>query len=246
VTEEQKLILINGASGGVGYQLVEFFLQKGHRNIACQYNTREDKIKDLLLAHDLAPEKHLYQADLTDEQSVQKMRESIESNLGKVEILLNMIGGSTNSMSWKLSIDDFKKIMDINVLATFLSCREFVPAMRENKFGRIINVSSVVGFTGVPGASHYCAAKAAIVGFSKSLSLELASKGITVNTLGLGYFNAGLIEHVSPELQDHIKSTIPFKRFGEVKEIGGLVTYLTSKEAEYITGQVHHINGGMY
>lgn len=244
--KEFGLMLINGASGGLGSKLVEYFLEQGYRNLACHYNTSEDSIAELLDRYDMDPKKHLYQADLSKEEDVQNMAKSIEKTLGTVDLLLNMMGGSTNGVSWKLTLEEYQKVIAINLTSTFLACREFIPAMRAKKYGRIINVSSVVGFTGVVGASHYCAAKAAVVGFSKALSLELASRNITVNTLALGYFNAGIIDQVSEKLQATIKARIPTKSFGEVRELGGLIKYLMSKDAQYITGQVHHINGGMY
>lgn len=240
------LTLINGASGGLGCGLVEYLLENGIRNIACQYKSNPTQITELLKKHDMDPEKHLFQADLTNEMDVKKMADSICMKISPVVNLVNLIGGSSNGMSWKLSLEDFQRIIDMNLTSTFLSCREFIPGMREKRYGRILNVSSVVGFTGVGGASHYCAAKAAVAGLSKALSLELVSRNITVNTLALGYFDTGLINQVSEELQEAIKSGIPAKRFGEAREIGGLVKYLLSDEAQYVTGQVHHINGGMY
>ena len=118
--------------------------------------------------------------------------------------------------------------------------------MRENKFGRIVNFSSIVGFTGMAGASHYASAKAGLIGLTKSLALELAPKGITVNAIALGYFNAGLIEDVSTDLQNEIKKKIPMGRFGEKQDIGPAIEYLISPESQFYTGQVMHLNGGQY
>ena len=142
--------------------------------------------------------------------------------------------------------DDFMRVVEDSLLTTFLCSKTFIPDMRESKYGRIINFSSIVGSTGMPGASHYAAAKAGVMGFSKSLSLELANKNITVNALALGYFNAGLIDSVSKDLQAEIIKKIPANRFGEEQDIGAAVKYLLSPEAQFLTGQVIHLNGGQY
>ena len=243
----KQLILITGANGGIGSKVVEYFLNNGFRDIVCQYFSSDNVIKPLLEKHDLSAEDHLFQADLTDEVDVKNLNLKITEARGStVSAVVNIAGGSMNAVSWKMTTEDFKKVIDMNLLSTFLTCRELIPAMRKNNYGRIINVSSVVAFTGVPGASHYCAAKAGIVGLSKALSLELVNKNITVNTLALGYFNTGLIDEVPGEIQEKIREEIPMKRFGTTEEIGALVTYLLSDQAGYTTGQVHHLNGGLF
>ena len=145
-----------------------------------------------------------------------------------------------------MSKESFVDVVNANLLSAFLCSKEFIPQMREQASGRIINFSSVVAFTGTVGSAHYCAAKAGVVGLSKALSLELASKNITVNTVALGYFDRGLINDVSETLQEEIKGRTPIKRFGQANEVGSLVTYILNKDAEFTTGQVFHINGGLY
>ena len=239
-------ILITGANGGIGCELVGYLVSNGVRNIACTYRSSNENILAVLKAYELNPEKHLFYAELTDQNTVRQLRSSIDDQLGPVWGLVNLAGGSTNALSWKMSKEEFQLVVDQNLLTTFLCCREFIPEMRKNKMGRIVNVSSVVAFTGAAGAAHYCAAKCGIIGLTKALSLELAPKDITVNALALGYFQYGLIDHLSGESQEQIKSTIPVKRFGKANEIGGLVQFLLSEDAAYTTGQVFHINGGLY
>jgi NAD(P)-dependent dehydrogenase (short-subunit alcohol dehydrogenase family) len=149
-------------------------------------------------------------------------------------------------MSWKLSLADFNAVLQANLVSTFLATRAFLPGMREQGGGRIINVSSIVGHTGVAGASHYCAAKAGIDGFTRAVALECASRKVTVNALALGYFDKGIITEVPAEILEVIKGQIPFKRLGSASELQPLVAYLLSPAAEFMTGQVLHLNGGQY
>lgn len=241
-----KYTLVTGTNGGVGYEVVSHLLAAGERNLVCQYRSGKDRIEQLLTQYDLDPTTHLFQADLTSESEVKSMQAAIKTKLGAVSHVVNIAGASTNGMSWKLSFEDFQKVIADNLFSTFLVCKTFIPDMREAKYGKIVNTSSVVAFSGVAGASHYCAAKAAIVGYSKAISLELAGSSVSVNTLALGYMQFGLIDEVSSDLQEKIKAQIPMKRFGSGNEVGALVQYLLSDHANYITGQVLHLNGGLY
>jgi len=243
---KEQVIVLTGAGGGLGTNLTAYLLEQGFRKLALVGRGRIGGLSELLMRADLDPEKHIFQAELADESQVATLRVSIEEKLGSVAGLINLAGASTNGLSWKLSKDEFLKIIEDNLISTFVCCKEFVPGMRERSEGRIINISSVVASTGVAGASHYSAAKAAIIGFSKSLSLELSVKKITVNTISLGYFQHGLIDLVSEDLQSAIKEKIPLKRFGTAAEIGGALEFLLSPQGAYTTGQDLHINGGLY
>ena len=240
------MILITGANGGIGQFVAHQLLSRGDRNIICHYRSENERVLSLLKKFDLDPVKHTINADLVNESSIESMAKAIKENFGGVDRLLNIAGSSSNAMSWKMSRNDFMKVVEDNLLTSFLCSKVFIPDMRENKFGRIINFSSIVGFTGIPGASHYSAAKAGLVGLTKSLALELAPKGITVNALALGYFSAGLINEVSPELQMELKKKIPIGRFGDEQDIGSAVAYLLSQESQFYTGQVMHLNGGQF
>lgn len=241
-----RVTLITGSNGGIGLAVAEHLLGQGVRSLAFQYRSASDKIAACLKRFDLDPEKHLFKADLCLEQDVASLRSSIEDRLGAVWGLVNIAGGSSNSMSWKTPLADFRKVLDDNLTSAFLSCREFIPGMRTAGSGRIINISSVVAFTGAVGAAHYCAAKGAIASYTKALSLELAPKNITANALALGYFGYGLINQVNEQLQAEIKERIPLKRFGSGTDVGGYIKFLLSEESAFTTGQVIHINGGQF
>lgn len=240
------VVLIMGASGGIGVALSEHLLKSGYRNLVCQYHSRSSEIREVLRKNGLDPDERLLQADLRDEEQVSSMRKRIEERLGPVYGLVNLAGGSTNAMSWKLSAQQFRETLDLNLMTTFFACREFIPGMRERASGRIINISSVVAFSGAAGASHYGAAKAAIVGFSKSLALELSPKNVLVSVIALGYFQYGLIQTIPEATQAEIRSRIPARRFGTAEEVGGMVEFLLGKSGGYSSGQVYHLNGGLY
>ena len=239
-------IVITGANGGLGSTLVSDLLDAGITNLACQYRSGVDTIAGILAEHGLNPVDHLFQAELTREEDVLALQSAIESRLGAPWGLVNLAGGSSNAMSWKMSLADFTNILHANLVSTFLTTRAFLPAMRERGGGRIINVSSIVAHTGVAGASHYCAAKAGIEGFTRAVAQEAASKKVTVNALALGYFDKGIISEVPEEILVGIKARIPMRRLGSASEIEPLVSYLLSPAAAFMTGQVIHLNGGHY
>lgn len=239
-------IVITGASGGIGSQLTDYLIRTGTRDIVCQYRSSPDPLLSVLSQHGMDPLKHSFRADLTDEGEVRALAAFAQENLGRVWGTINLAGASENGLSWKLTKNAFSKIIDANLLTTFLVCKEFIPSMRAAAGGRIINVSSVIAFTGIVGASHYCAAKAGIVGFTKAIAAELAGKNITANSLALGYFKYGLIEDVPADMLDQILARVPVKRLGTIEEIGGIVRYLLDESSAFTTGQVMHVNGGLY
>ncbi|MBX7151385.1 SDR family oxidoreductase [bacterium] len=239
-------IVLTGASGGIGRALTEYFLENKLTNLVCQYKTHDEALFEVLRKHGLDEHRHSFHADLTDENDVHQFGEFTRKNFGQPWALINLAGASTNAMSWKLSKDEFVRIMQANLLTTFLTSKEFIPGMRETGGGRLVNISSVVAFTGIAGASHYAAAKAAIVGLTKSMAQELSSKNITVNALALGYFDYGLIKDVPDAMLNEIKARVPLKRLGLANEIGGMIRFLISDDGAFTTGQVLHINGGLY
>jgi len=239
------ITLVTGANGGIAQHVIRHLLSKGHRNVVAQYRGRRDRIDATFAEFGLSQE-HVVQADLCDEASVTAMAEVVRARHGAVASLVNVAGSSSNAMSWKLHTADFTRVVNDSLLSTFLCCKAFVPDMREQRYGRILNFSSIVGATGIAGAAHYAAAKAGITGFTKSIAQELASRGITANALALGYFDTGLIHSVPETMQADIRSRIPVGRFGTQADVGAAVEYLISDDASFLTGQVVHLNGGQF
>lgn len=240
------VVLLSGANGGLGLALAEYFLSRGERKIVFAYNSDSRALQDLVSRFDLEAERYCFQADLTDEKQTAALRSNIQAKWGHVRAIVNLAGTTSNGMSWKLSLDEFRRVVDVNLSSAFLCAREFIPGMREAGEGRIINISSVAAFSAGAGTSHYSAAKAGVAGLTRALAAELAPKKITVNAIALGYFNYGMIDTIPESLREEIKGKIPLKRFGSAAELGGLLSYLLSPEGAYVTGQTLHLNGGLY
>jgi 3-oxoacyl-[acyl-carrier protein] reductase len=241
-----RAIVLTGASGGIGLALTDYLLSNGTTNVAFQYRSSGEELIATVRGHGLDPAKHCYRANLTDEDEVGRFGEEVATALGPVWGLVNLAGSTSNALTWKLSLEEFQRVLGDSVTTTFLACRQFIPGMREQRGGRILNISSVVAFAGVAGAAHYCAAKAGVVGLTKAIARELASREVTANVLALGYFDYGMLYTVPEQLRDDIRGQIPLSRFGKIDELGGMVTHLLGDDAAYTTGQVLHINGGMY
>ncbi|MCU1490185.1 MAG: 3-oxoacyl-(acyl-carrier-protein) reductase [Acidimicrobiaceae bacterium] len=241
-----RAVVLTGASGGIGVALAGYLLEQGVERLALVYRTHHDDLFSAVRQKGLDPERHCFQADLSSEEDVRRLGEDVGAAFGSVWGLINLAGASSNAVTWKLTLEEFQHVVASNLTTTFLTCREFIPVMRQAKGGRIINVSSVVAFSGVAGASHYGAAKAGIVGLTKSMARELARSEITANVLALGYFDYGMLYTVPDDLREGIREQLPAGRFGTANEIGGAILHLLSDDSSYTNGQVLHINGGMY
>ena len=234
----KKNVLIIGASGGIGRELVKFFSNENY-NLICHYYSNRKEL-------DSIPDSHVFQADITSEESVCSMIKQILNDFEKIDVLINAAGVSISSISWKTKVADWDKTIGINLNGPFLCIREVLPSMRQNNFGRIINLSSVVGQIGVVGTVAYAASKSGLFGMVKTISKEIGDKDITINNIALGYFNRGMIEQVPDELKNEIISSIPIKKLGEVKQLADCIEYLIKESSNYITGQTINLNGGMY
>jgi 3-oxoacyl-[acyl-carrier protein] reductase len=239
-------VLLTGANGGVGLALADHLLANGVENLICQYRSNGESLFEMVRSHGINPDLTCVRADLSDEAQVHSLGDTIEERYGSIWGLVNLAGSTSNGVSWKLSLEDFQTVLSDSVITTFLTCRRFIPTMREARGGRIVNVSSVVAFTGVAGASHYGAAKAGVVGYTKSIARELASRGVTANVLALGYYDYGMMYTIPDDVREEIRASIPVGRLGTAAEIGGMLSFLLSDEGAYTTGQTLHVNGGLY
>ena len=235
---EKKVIVITGATGGLGRQMVSHFEKRDDVQLAL--HTFEQEPFDVSCPH------AWFKADLSNSIQVSSFISSVLANFKRVDIQINNAGITRNGMSWKLSEADFNQVMAVNVTAPFLLIRGFLPVMRENGFGRIVSISSVVAQTGVPGPVAYATSKAALLGMTKTIAKETATSGITINALALGYFDSGMIETVPEEQQRAIIEQIPKKRLGSTDTILTTLDWLISPAADYITGQTISLNGGLY
>ena len=188
----------------------------------------------------------LFQADLRFETEVVELVETITAHFGRIDAVINLAGMSHGRISWKTTKEEWDEVLAVNLTAPFLMSKSVLPGMRERGVGRIINISSVVAQTGVVGTAAYAAAKAGLLGFTRSLSKEVASRGITVNAIALGYMDAGMIETITDDFRDDLLKRVPMERLGYPQELAALLIYLLSDQAAYVTGQTLNLNGGLY
>lgn len=234
---EKKVILLTGASGALGTQIAAYLNGLGHQLIL-QFNTHPVTVES---ENTLA-----IQCDLTDTHAIQEMIATGTKHFGRIDVLINNAGISRSGVSWKIAAEDWHQTMNINLNAPFFLSQAVIPFMRENQFGRIINVTSVVAQTGFPGTAAYAASKAGLIGLTKTLSKELARFKITVNAVALGYFNTGMINDVPAEAQEQLLQNIPVNELGDPLILAKTIEFLISAEAAYITGQTINLNGGLY
>ena len=236
-----KSALITGASGGIGGAIARALHGAG-ANVALS-GTREESLNTL--SSELGENAHVTPADLLDTQSVEGLIGLAEEVIGGVDILVNNAGLTRDMLSMRLTDDDWQSVIDVNLTATFRLSRAVIRGMIKRRWGRIINIASVVGVTGNAGQANYAASKAGMIGMSKSMAQEVASRGITVNCVAPGMIVTAMTDVLSDNQKARILDVVPAGRLGESEEIAAGVLYLASKEASYVTGQTIHINGGM-
>lgn len=233
----KKTILIIGSSGGLGSSILSSFDETKY-NLALHYFSNPFPIQ--------SENYKSYKADITQESEVEKLIRDVVNDFGSVDIVLNNAGVTISEMSWKTNLSNWDKTIAINLTGPFLVTKHVLPHMRKNGFGRIIFMSSIVAQTGFVGASAYAASKAGLFGLAKTISKEVANKGVTANSIALGYFNAGMIEDVPQDMQDQLKQAIPVSSLGKPEELAELIQYIISEKASYLTGQTINLNGGLY
>jgi 3-oxoacyl-[acyl-carrier protein] reductase len=236
-----KKALVTGASGGIGEEIAKALHACGA--IVAIHGTREEKLREV--ASSLGERVHVYPANLSDRDAVKELGSKVEADLGGIDILVNNAGITRDGLFVRMSDKDWDDVIEVNLTSVFRLTREIAYPMMRRKGGRIINITSVVGVTGNPGQANYCASKAGMIGFSKSLAQEIASRNVTVNCVAPGFIASAMTEKLNEKQKEAIMGAIPMRRMGTGAEIAAAVVFLASSEAQYITGQTIHVNGGM-
>ena len=233
--------LVTGATGGIGESVARALHAQGA--IVGLHGTRVEKLDSL--ASELGDRVKLFPANLSDRDEVKALGQKAETELEGVDILVNNAGITRDGLFVRMSDEDWDAVIEVNLGAVFRLTRELTHPMMRRRFGRIVNISSVVGVTGNPGQANYCASKAGLIGFSKSLAQEIASRNITVNCVAPGFIESAMTDKLNDKQKDAIMGAIPMKRMGTGDEVASAIVYLASNEAAYVTGQTIHVNGGM-
>ena len=236
-----KTALITGASGGIGGEIARALHNAG-ATVGLS-GTRTEPLE--ALAAELGDRAHVLPCNLSDPEAVAALPKQAADAMGSVDILVNNAGITRDNLFMRMSDDEWQSVIDVNLTATFKLCKGVLRGMMKSRWGRIVNISSVVGATGNPGQGNYAAAKAGMVGMSKSLAYEVASRGITVNAVAPGFIETAMTDQLTDDQKSTILTQIPSGRMGTPEEIAAAVLYLASAEAAYVTGTTLHVNGGM-
>ncbi len=236
-----KKALITGASGGIG-EAVARALHAAGATVAL-HGTREEKLQ--ALASDLGDRTLVMPADLSDLDAVDALGKRAEEEMEGVDILINNAGITKDGLLARMSNEDWDDVIRVNLTAMFRLTRALTHPMMRRKSGRIINITSIVGVTGNPGQTNYCASKAGMIGFSKSLAQEIASRNVTVNCIAPGFIASAMTEKLNDKQKEAIMGAIPMKRMGAGEDIAAAVIFLAADAGKYVTGQTIHVNGGM-
>lgn len=236
-----KCALITGASGGIGAAIARAL--HGAGATVGLSGTREAPLH--ALAAELGERAHVLACDLSDPQAVEALPKDALAAMGAVDILVNNAGITRDNLFMRMSDDEWQSVLDVNLTAAMRLCRGVMRPMMKARWGRIVNISSIVGATGNPGQANYAASKAGLIGFSKSLAAEVASRGITVNAVAPGFIATAMTDKLSDDQKARINAQIPAARMGTPDEIAAAVLYLSAPEAAYVTGSTLHVNGGM-
>ena len=238
---KNKKILITGATGGIGYNLVKKFYEL--ESIILATGTNQDKLNNL---KDEFKKIKIKQFKLDEHTKIEEFIGSSYEELGGLDVLINNAGITSDNLSIRLADENWKKVIDINLTSTFLMCKYSIKKMLKNKYGKIINITSIVGHTGNLGQANYAASKAGIIGFSKSLAIEYAKKKININCISPGFIKTEMTDGINEEFKKTLIAKIPNGDLGTGKDIANCAAFLSSDMSDYITGETIHVNGGMY
>tara|TARA_Y100001970_G_scaffold273490_1_gene371783 strand:- start:831 stop:1565 length:735 start_codon:yes stop_codon:yes gene_type:complete len=238
---KNKKVLITGATGGIGKALVSKFSSLDANILAT--GTKNEKL-DLLKKE--FPNINILKFDISEHPKIEEFIENVFSQLTGLDVLINNAGVNLDNLSLRMTNEQWKKVIDINLGSTFLLTKYAIKKMLKNKYGRIVNITSIVGHTGNLGQANYSASKAGIIGMSKSLAIEYAKKNITINCVSPGFIQTKMTDNILENIKAVLTSKIPMSRLGSGEDVANTVAFLSSDAASYITGETIHVNGGMY
>ncbi len=238
---KNKNLLITGASGGIGRELVKKFVSLGGNVLGS--GTKSEKLDKIKKQY---PNIKVKKFNIAEHLRIEEFIDDVSLELGGLDILINNAGTNADNLSLRMKEEEWKKVIDINLTATFLLSKHAIKKMLKSKFGRIVNITSVVGHTGNLGQSNYSASKAGIIGMSKSLAIEYAKKNITVNCVSPGFIVSDMTMNIADKVKLYLTSRIPMGKLGTGEDVSNCVAFLSSEQASYVTGETVHVNGGMY
>jgi len=236
-----KTALVTGASGGIGAAIARAL--HGQGAVVALSGTRVEALRQLQEA--LGERAHVLPGNLADAAATEKLAVDAEAALGRVDILVNNAGLTRDTLAVRMKDEDWQTVIDVDLTAGFRLARAALKGMMKRRFGRIIGIASIVGVTGNPGQANYAAAKAGMIGMSKALAAEVASRGITVNCVAPGFIETAMTGALNAQQRERILGAVPMGRLGAGADVAACVVFLASAEAAYVTGQTLHVNGGM-
>ena len=240
---EGKTVLITRATGGIGRAICKLFQKQGAQLAIVGRDV--NKLNDFKQKELPDGDVKIYATDLSNENNITDLIEKVETDCGKIDVLINNAGITQDNLSLKISSEAWHKVLDTNLTSSFLLSKAVLPCMLKHRFGRIINMTSIVGVIGNAGQTNYAASKAGLIGMSKSMALEVASRGITVNCLAPGFIKTPMTDILSEKAKEKLLDNIPMAKMGNPDDVANAAVFLASDEAGYITGQTIHVNGGM-
>ena len=238
---KNKKILVTGATGGIGDSIVKKFLSLDANVLGT--GTNNEKLETLKKNY---PKIETAKFDISEHEKIDEFIENVFLKLGGLDILINNAGITKDNLSLRMKNEEWQKIIDINLSSTFYLCKSAIKKMLKNKYGRIVNITSIVGHTGNIGQANYSASKAGVVAMSKSLAIEYAKKNISVNCVSPGFIQTKMTDNISEEMKNTLLSRIPMNKLGTPDDVSNTVAFLCSESSSYITGETIHVNGGMY
>ena len=241
ISFKNKKILITGASGGIGNELVKKFISLEGNVLAT--GTKIEKLEDLKKKF---PTINILKFDISNHSKIEEFIDNVSSQLSGLDVLVNNAGINMDNLSLRMKDEEWKKVIDVNLGSTFFLCKHAIKKMLKNKYGRIVNITSIVGHTGNLGQSNYAASKSGIIGMSKSLAIEYAKKNITINCVSPGFIQSNMTDRIVESIKLVLTSRIPMAKLGTGEDVSNSVAFLSSDAASYITGETIHVNGGMY